>query len=78
VQQKLALLRDTQPAFAILRLATRVLPNTPLAKTALEEGLIDSQDDLIKPTFYVAAEVRDWLVEYLKAEAAHQPRWHLM
>lgn len=78
VQQKLALLRDTQPAFAILRVATRVLPNTPVAKTALEEGLIDAQNDLIKPTFYVAAEVRGWLVEHLKTEAAHHPRWHLM
>jgi hypothetical protein len=78
VEQKLDMLRCVQPAFATLRVATRILPHTPLAQTALQEGLIRSQDDLIRPTFYCAAAVRDWLVPYLRTAAAAQPRWHLM
>lgn len=78
VDQKLAFLRQTAPAFATLRVGTRVLPHTHLAKTALEEGLITAEADLLQPTFYLATGVRDWLADYLRAAAATQPRWHLM
>jgi len=78
VDQKLAFLHQTAPAFATLRVGTRVLPHTHLAKTALEEGLITAEADLLQPTFYLTTGVRDWLVEYLRTAAATQPRWHLM
>jgi len=78
VDQKLAFLRQAAPAFATLRVATRVLPHTPLAKLALEEGLIQAEADLLRPTFYLATSVRDWLVEHLRAAAVTQPRWHLL
>jgi B12 binding domain len=78
VERKLAFLRQTAPAFATLRVATRILPQTPLAQRALEEGLIGAEADLLRPTFYLDAAVRDWLVEHLRAVAAMQPRWHLM
>jgi hypothetical protein len=78
VEQKLAFLHRQAPAFATLRVATRILPHTPLATRAIEEGLISAEADLLKPTFYLAAGVRDWLVEHLRAAAAAQPRWHLM
>jgi hypothetical protein len=78
VDQKLAFLHQTAPAFATLRVGTRVLPHTHLAKTALEEGLISAEADLLQPTFYLAAGARDWLVDYLRTAAATQPRWHLM
>lgn len=78
VEQKLAFLRQAAPAFTTLRVATRVLPHTPLASLALEEGLIRTEADLLRPTFYLAAGVRDWLVEHLRAAAAVEPRWHLM
>ena len=78
VEQKLAFLRQATPAFATLRVGTRVLPHTSLARQALAEGLIRVEADLLRPTFYLAAGVRDWLVEHLRVAAAAQPRWHLM
>ena len=78
VDQKLAFLRQTAPAFATLRVGTRVLPHTHLAKTALEEGLITAEADLLQPTFYLVTGARDWLADYLRTAAATQPRWHLM
>lgn len=78
VEQKVAFLHQTAPAFATLRVGTRVLPHTHLAKTALEEGLITAEADLLQPTFYLATGVRDWLVEHLRTAAATQPRWRLM
>jgi radical SAM superfamily enzyme YgiQ (UPF0313 family) len=78
VDQKLAFLHRAAPASATLRVASRVLPRTPLAKLALEEGLIRAEADLIRPTFYLAASVRDWLVDHLRAAAESEPRWHLL
>ena len=77
VDQKLSLLRQVEPAFAVLRLGSRVLPNTPVASTAIEEGMIGSESDLIRPFFYVSEEVRDWLPDRLKSETANRPRWNL-
>ncbi|HXH12888.1 MAG TPA: cobalamin-dependent protein [Alphaproteobacteria bacterium] len=78
VERKLAFLRTLSPAMANVRIGVSILPGTAVAAKALEEGLIADEAELIRPTFYVAAEVRDWLVEHLKAEAAHHPRWNLL
>jgi hypothetical protein len=78
VERKLTFLRTLQPAMANLRIGVSILPGTAVAARALEEGLIAEEAELIRPTFYLAAEVRDWIVEYLKAEAAKNPRWNLL
>jgi len=41
----------------------RIYPETPLAATALAEGLIGPGDDLLWPRFYLAPCLRDWLPE---------------
>lgn len=63
---------------ANLRIGVSVLPGTDVAKTALSEGLIADESELIKPTFYLAESVRDWIVGYLQDEQAKHPRWNLM
>jgi hypothetical protein len=78
VERKVAFLRSVKPAMANVRIGVSVLPGTPVAAKALEEGLITDEAALVHPTFYLAAEVRDWLVDYLKAEAAQNPRWNLV
>ena len=78
VEQKLDFLKRVDAAFAVLRVGTRVLPNTAVAQTALSEGLIDSESELMRPTFYTDAGVRDWLEDRLQEEAAEYPRWNLM
>ena len=77
VDQKLSLLKQVEPSFAVLRLGSRVLPNTLAAKQSVEEGMVDSESDLIRPVFYISEEVRDWLPDRLKEEAASRPRWNL-
>ena len=77
VDQKLSLLRQVEPAFAVLRLGSRVLPNTPVATAAVEAGIIESESDLIRPVFYITDEVRDWLPDRLREEADSHPRWNL-
>jgi hypothetical protein len=78
VEQKLDFLKRVDAAFSVLRVGTRMLPNTAVAQTALSEGLIESESDLMRPTFYTDAGVRDWLADRLREEAAEYPRWNLM
>jgi hypothetical protein len=78
VEGKLAFLRSLQPAMANIRIGVSIMPGTAVATRALEEGIIADQAELIRPTFYLAAEVRDWIVDYLKAEAAQHTRWNVM
>jgi hypothetical protein len=78
VKEKLDFLRSIKPAVANLRIGVSILPGTDVAKKALAEGLIEDESDLIKPTFYLAEPVRDWIVDHLQAEAAKHPRWNLV
>jgi hypothetical protein len=78
VEKKLAFLRGLNPAMANLRIGVSILPGTGVAKRAVEEGLVRDESELIRPTFYIAPEVREWLVDHLKAEAAGHPRWNLL
>ena len=77
VQQKIDFLDNTAPAFATIQVGTRVLPNTQMAQFALNEGLIKSESDLLKPIFYVAPDVRGWIADRLRGESEKHPRWHL-
>jgi radical SAM superfamily enzyme YgiQ (UPF0313 family) len=53
----------------------RIYPHTPLAKKAIEEGVISPDDDLLFPRFYMATGLGDWLPEILRNWAATRPHW---
>jgi hypothetical protein len=78
VEEKLDFLRSIKPAIANLRIGVYMLPGTPLAARALAEGRIMDEADLLKPTFYLAESVQDWIVDYLQAEKQKHPRWNLV
>ncbi len=77
VENKLDFLRRINPSLANLRIGVSVMPGTDVASLALAEGLISDESELIEPTFYIAEEVRDWIVPYLQEQAAQNPRWNL-
>ncbi len=52
----------------------RIYPETPLARAALAEGIIEPDDDLLQPRFYIADGLRDWLPKRLAAYQASRPR----
>jgi len=78
VDAKLSFLRQIKPALANLRVGVRIMPNSPVADSALKEGLITDESDLIRPSFYIAEPVRDWIVDRLQAEAETNPRWNVL
>ncbi len=78
VEEKLDFLRSIKPAIANLRIGVNILPGTAIAARALAEGRITDEAELIKPTFYLAESVQDWIVEYLREEKQKHPRWNLV
>ena len=74
---KLGLLDRIEPAFAAMRLGTRILPRAPAALAAMREGMIKSESELLEPIFYIEPATRDWLPDRLRTEAARRPRWNL-
>ena len=51
----------------------RIYPRTQLARVAREEGVIDAEDDLLMPRFYLAPELREWLPERVNVYKASRP-----
>ena len=78
VEEKLAFLRRLRPAMANLRVGVRIMPGTAEAALAASEGSIAGEDELIRPVFYIAEPVREWLVERLQAAAGGKARWNAM
>ena len=53
----------------------RIYPNTALAETAIKEGVISWNDDLLQPRFYLAREVQYWLPAVAKSWLEKRPNW---
>lgn len=51
----------------------RIYPNTLLAKTAIEESVIEPQNDLLFPRFYLTRGLEDWLPERSKEYRLTRP-----
>jgi len=55
----------------------RIYPYTDLAKTAVKEGLIKYEGDLLFPTFYTAKGLEDWLEQTIGEWMETRPNWIL-
>lgn len=53
----------------------RIYPDTPLAKIAVDEGMILPRDDLFSPRFYLAKGLEEWLPGTLKKWTIPRPHW---
>jgi radical SAM superfamily enzyme YgiQ (UPF0313 family) len=74
VEESLALADTLNLEGLKITVGLRIYPHTPLAGTALQEGLIQPGEDLFQPRFYLAAGLRDWLPERV-AEYQASRRW---
>jgi radical SAM superfamily enzyme YgiQ (UPF0313 family) len=55
----------------------RIYPHTALAKTAVEEGVIAPDDDLLQPRFYMAKGLEKWLRDTVSAWMKDRPHWFM-
>ncbi len=56
-----------------LTIGIRIYPDTQLAETARQQGVISSEDNLLYPHFYLSQGLEDWLPEQLKEWQASRP-----
>jgi hypothetical protein len=54
----------------------RIYPHTALAQTALQEGVISPQTNLLFPTFYLAPGLEPWLSATVDSWLQSRPHWH--
>ena len=58
-----------------ITIGIRIYPNTALAKTAVDEGLIIPEDNLLFPTFYIVSDLKNWLRETVLLWMADRHQW---
>ncbi len=60
-----------------ITLGIRIYPHTDLAKTAIEEGQIRADDNLLFPKFYIERGLKEWLEKYVNDRSKNRPNWFL-
>ena len=55
----------------------RIYQGTELARTAIEEGLIKSDDDLLQPKFYMVPGLEEWLRTTVEDWVKDRKNWVL-
>jgi radical SAM superfamily enzyme YgiQ (UPF0313 family) len=63
VEESLAFAESLHLDALKITVGIRIYPHTALATRAVSEGIIDSNDDLLLPRFYLAPALREWLPE---------------
>jgi radical SAM superfamily enzyme YgiQ (UPF0313 family) len=58
-----------------ITIGIRIYPHTSLQQTAIKEGLITADDNLLIPKFYIAKGLEGWLRETVKAWMEIRPHW---
>jgi radical SAM superfamily enzyme YgiQ (UPF0313 family) len=58
-----------------ITIGIRIYPYTPLAKTALKEGLIKADDNLLFPRYYIGKDLEGWLRETVNSWRENRPHW---
>lgn len=61
VEESLAFARSLHLDDLRITVGMRIYPGTPLAKRAVAEGVIASEDDLLHPRFYLAPGLEPWI-----------------
>ena len=58
-----------------ISIGIRIYPFTALARTAIEEGIIAPDDDLLFPKFYMTKGLEDWLRKTVDDYRKDRPHW---
>jgi radical SAM superfamily enzyme YgiQ (UPF0313 family) len=58
-----------------ITIGIRIYPYTALARTAIEEGLIDADENLLFPKYYLAKDLEGWLRKTVNDWMEKRPHW---
>ena len=60
-----------------ITMGIRIYPYTDLARTAIKEGVIAPDNDLLFPKFYMAPDLDEWLRKTVSEWMDERPHWML-
>jgi radical SAM superfamily enzyme YgiQ (UPF0313 family) len=75
VERSLAFVDGLELDAVKLTVGIRIYPQTRVADIAREKGMIDAEDDLLFPRFYLEPGLEDWLPPVVEKWAEHRPNW---
>jgi radical SAM superfamily enzyme YgiQ (UPF0313 family) len=75
VEESLAFVSDLNLDALKITVGIRIYPHTKLAKTAIQDGLIAEEDDLLFPKFYMVTGLEGWLRETVAKRIKEHRNW---
>jgi len=75
ILESFRLMDELAPTAVIAMTGIRIYPGTALQQTALKEGIITPDTDLLQPTFYLAPAIGDCLADLVTTEAMQRKNW---
>jgi radical SAM superfamily enzyme YgiQ (UPF0313 family) len=69
------LMDELNPTAVIAMTGVRIYPRTKLYHTALNEGIITTETDLLQPTFYLSPALKDQLSTIVTEQAMQRKNW---
>jgi radical SAM superfamily enzyme YgiQ (UPF0313 family) len=75
VEQSLAFADSMDLDAVKVTVGIRIYPDTELAKTAVSDGTVSRDDNLLVPKFYVVREIETWMDETVKSWIDSRPDW---
>jgi hypothetical protein len=75
VNQTLEAVLNMSPTAVICMIGIRVFPQTRLSLIAQEEGIIGSDEDYLKPVFYLSQAIGDEILPFIKTFSKKHPTW---
>jgi radical SAM superfamily enzyme YgiQ (UPF0313 family) len=75
VLESFSLMDELEPTAVIAMTGIRIYPGTPLHRTALDEGVVHADTNLLEPVFYISPQVREQLTDLITSEAVKRRNW---
>ncbi len=77
VMESVKFVEELSPDLVSLKAGIRIYPGTQLETIARNEGMLGSDADLLRPAFYLAPAVREWIRDYLEETAKSHECWKI-
>jgi radical SAM superfamily enzyme YgiQ (UPF0313 family) len=75
ILESFALMDELEPTAVIAMTGIRIYPNTPLHRTAIDDGVIQESTSLLEPVFYISPLIRDTFADLITSEAMKRKNW---
>ena len=75
VEEAVDFVTQRNPMMLDFCVGIRLMPRTALFDIAVKEGVIEADDPLMEPKFYISPEVEGWVEDYLMGICADRKNW---